>query len=389
MSLRREFVELASGEGRNVTQLAARFGISRKTAYKWLERFQSQGVEGLADRSRRPHASPRRTRAQIETAIMVLRERHPAWGARKLRARLSALGQEDLPANSTVHTILQRQGLISPSESEKHQRFTRFEHAEPNALWQMDFKGHFALTNGRRCHPLTVLDDHSRFSVVLAACQDETSTTVRERLIRAFERYGLPERMLMDNGGSWRGGGDDPHSEFTVWLMRLGVRVTHGRPCHPQTQGKDERFHRTLKAEVLQQPLATIRSCQHCFDEWRDVYNLERPHEALGMHPPISRYRESPRAYPRRLPAVEYGPGDQVRRVSIEGDISFRGQSLKIGKAYRRLPVALRATSSDGLWEVYFSYSLLGHVHLHGPAAPHGLPAFVRYAHSARQPVTK
>ena len=389
MELRREFVELASVAGGNVSQLAARFGISRKTAYKWLARFRAEGVKGLSDRSRRPRTSPGRTRRRIEAAVVRLRKRHPAWGARKLRARLSALGQGALPANSTVHTILARQGLISPQESEQRQRFTRFEHAAPNALWQMDFKGHFSLTNGRRCHPLTVLDDHSRFSVLLAACADETSLTVRERLIRVFERYGLPERMLMDNGGSWRGGGDDPHSEFTVWLMRLGVRVTHGRPCHPQTQGKDERFHRTLKAEVLTRPLATLSSCQRCFDRWRDVYNLERPHEALGMHPPISRYRESPRAYPRRLPAVEYGPDDQVRRVSIEGDISFRGHELKIGKAFRRQQVALRATASDGVWEVYFSYSLLGHVHLGGPAiARHGLPAFVRYAHSVRQPVT-
>lgn len=364
MGLRREFVELASAEGRNVAELCRRFGVSRKTAYKWLGRHRAAGLDGLADQPRRPHGSPGRTSEQVEAAIIALRKQHPAWGARKLRARLAALGHKELPATSTVHAILRRAGLVCPEESAKHQPFQRFEHPEPNDLWQMDFKGHFALTSGSRCHPLTVLDDHSRFSLVLAACGNENGQTVRGRLIDAFRRYGLPRRMLMDNGGCWRGDVDDPQSEFTVWLMQLGIRITHGRPLHPQTQGKDERFHRTLKAEVLTRPFDTLTHCQREFDRWRDVYNLERPHEALGLIPPIQHYRESQRAYPERLPPIEYGPADQVRKVSVEGDISFRNREIKISKALRRMQVALRPTTNDNVWDVYFSYSLLGQLDL-------------------------
>ena len=389
MSLRRELVELASGEGRNISELCARFGVSRKTAYKWLSRHQVEGLAGLTDQSRRPRQSPERTSQRVEAAIVALRKQHPAWGARKLRARLVALGHKGLPAASTVHAILLRAGLVCPGESAKRQPFQRFEHPEPNDLWQMDFKGHFALTSGTRCHPLTVLDDHSRFSLTLAACGDESSQTVRERLIGVFRRYGLPRRMLMDNGPSWRGDDGDPQSVFTVWLMRLGVRVTHGRPFHPQTQGKDERFHRTLKAEVLTRPFDTLRGCQRAFDRWRDVYNLERPHEALGLIPPIQRYRESQRAYPKRLPSIEYAPDDQVRKVSIQGDISFRGHEIRLSKALRRMLVALRPTGEDGVWDVYFSYSLLGQLDLRGPAAErHGAPTFVRCAHYGRRPMT-
>jgi transposase InsO family protein len=389
ISLRQEFVTLASREGRNMSQLCTRFGISRQAGYELLARFKAEGLAGLADRSRRPRSSPKRTKPKVETQIVNLRKRHPAWGARKLRARLQALQQPKLPAVSTVHAVLRRHSLVLPAESAKHQAWQRFEHAEPNDLWQMDFKGHFALTDGRRCHPLTVLDDHSRFSLVLAACGDEQSQTVRERLIVVFRRYGLPRRILMDNGSSWRGGGGDPYSEFTVWLMRLGIGITHGRPGHPQTQGKEERFHRTLKAEVLTRPFHTLLGCQREFNRWRDVYNLERPHEALGLQPPITRYHESPHEYPNKLPAVEYGPEDEVRKVSVEGDISFRGHQLRIGKAFCKLHVALRATTDDRLWSIHFSHSRLGQVEL--PVAKglrHGAAIYVRCAHSDRRPVT-
>jgi len=386
MSLRREFVELASQDQRNMARLCRRFGISRKTGYKWLARYTEGGPAALEDESRRPHASPGRTAEPVEQAIVELRQQHPAWGARKLRARLAALGQPGLPAVSTAHAVLLRHGLVSPEESQKHQAFARFEHPRPNDLWQMDFKGHFALTSGRRCHPLTVLDDHSRFSVLLSACGDERTATVRAGLIMVFRLYGLPERMLMDNGCSWRGGGDEPYSQFTVWLMRLDVAVTHGRPFHPQTQGKEERFHRTLKAELLRRPFATLRACQRDFDAWRNVYNLERPHEALGLAVPMSRYRESARPFPERLPPIEYWPGDVVRKVSVEGDISFHGHRLKIGKAFCGLRIALRSTSEDGVWSVHFCRTELGELRLAPtPEEPHAAPAFVRCAHSGRR----
>ena len=231
-------------------ELCRRFGISPTTGYKWLERFRVGGEAGLSDRPRRPQHSPGRTGSEIEEMVLKVRDTHPAWGGRKLRAWLSARGHELLPSPSTITAILRRHGRIDPSEGAKHRAWQRFEHLEPNQLWQMDFKGHFAMLEGR-CHPLTVLDDHSRFSLGLEACGDERTQTVQQRLTRIFRRYGLPERMVMDNGAPWGHDADHHHTPLTVWLLRLGISVSHGRPYHPQTQGKDERFHRTLKAEVF------------------------------------------------------------------------------------------------------------------------------------------
>jgi transposase InsO family protein len=259
-----------------------------------------------------------------------------------------------VPAASTITAILHRHGRIDPEESVKHKAWRRFEARAPNDLWQMDFKGHFAAGDGR-CHPLTVLDDHSRYALGLEACDNEQTGTVKERLTRIFRRYGLPRELLVDNGSPWGLDGGHPYTSLTVWLLRLGLRVIHSRPYHPQTLGKDERFHRTLGSELLKycQGLPLAR-CQQRFDDWRLIYNLERPHEALEMAVPASRYRVSSRSFPERLPPVEYGPGDAVRKVQSEGWISFRGREFRLSKAFRGECVALRPTSSDGIWEVVF-----------------------------------
>jgi len=354
MSQRKEFVKLAMVDGANLARLCQGFNISRKTGYKWLARFLGEGEAGLQDRGRRPRASPWVTPAAMEAAVLRVREDHPAWGGRKIRARLQALGWVAVPAASTITAILQRHGQIDPAESQKHRAWQRFEAAAPNDLWQMDFKGHFAAAQGR-CHPLTVLDDHSRYALGLEACGNEQTGTVKERLRRIFRRYGLPRKMLMDNGSPWGSDWAHPYTPLTVWLLKLGVQVGHSGPYHPQTLGKDERFHRTLKAELLTycQGLE-LPQCQPRFDAWRLVYNLERPHEALGLAVPASRYRVSPRSFPETLTPVEYGPDDQVRKVQAEGWISFRGQGFHLGRAFRGEAVALRPTSSDGVWEVVF-----------------------------------
>jgi hypothetical protein len=236
-----------------------------------------------------------------------------------------------------------------------HVAFQRFEHERPNALWQMDFKGHFAHAVGR-CHPLTVLDDHSRYVVCLSACADELSETVQERLIGVFRRYGLPERMNVDNGSPWGDGAGGRYTVLTVWLLRLGVRLSHSRPYHPQTNGKDERFHRTLKRDVLHgQSYADLAACQRAFDGFRGVYNSERPHEALRMAVPASRYRASPRSYPETLAPIEYDPIDQVRRVQQGGRISFRGHELRVPQAFAGQSIALRPTTTDGVWDAVFA----------------------------------
>jgi len=355
MSLRREFVELASQPNVNVSRLCRRFGISRDTGYKWRRRYQAEGVAGLQDRSRCPRRSPRRTGSEMERQIVSLRDRHPVWGAWKIQARLQALGRPGVPSVSTVHQILRRQGRIDPAVSAQHRAWQRFEQAAPNQLWQMDFKGHFGLGNGERCHPLTVLDDHSRYALCLEACRNQTGLTVQQILREAFRRYGLPERMLMDNGSPWGDDADHPYTPLTVWLLRLGIGVCHGRPYHPQTQGKEERFHRTLQVEVLQSHSDWDHpSLQDRFDQWRWVYNHQRPHQALGMAVPASRYRLSARSFPEVLPEIDYGSDAIIRRVQDHGRICFHHRVFRISKAFRGYPVALRPTLTDGVWEVYF-----------------------------------
>jgi transposase InsO family protein len=269
-----------------------------------------------------------------------------------------------VPSASTITAILRRTGHIAPEESSRHQPWKRFEAAAPNDLWQMDFKGHFEIPGGR-CHPLTALDDHSRFSLRLQACTDETHITVQGHLIDMFRRYGLPRQMLFDNGPPWGSNAEHPYTLFTVWLMRLRIGVIHSRPHHPQTMGKEERFHRTLKAEVLQYCTGeALDVCQERFDAWREVYNLYRPHEALGMAVPASRYCLSSRQFPETLPPIEYGPDDQVRKVQQGGMLNYRGRAFRISKAFYGQPVALRPTQIDGIFEVFFCNQKITHVDL-------------------------
>lgn len=354
VSLRAEFVALANQDRANVRALCRQFRISPPTAYKWLARFARDGPAGLVDCSRRPHHSPTRTSAAVEANVIALRDAHPTWGGRKVSARLEQRGQE-APQPSTVTEILRRHGRLESAERVPH-AWRRFERAVPNQLWQMDFKGHVALAQGHgRVHPLTVLDDHSRYAIGLEACADERGATIQARLRELFRRYGLPDQMLMDNGGAWGRTATQAYTPFSVWLLRLGIRVSHGRPYHPQTQGKDERFHRTLKAEVLQgPPFASLARAQQVFDAWRTSYNLERPHEACGLKPPISRYWTSQRPFPEVLPPIEYGVDDQVRRVQKHGVISFLGRHIQVGPPFRGQLVAVRPTSIDGVHEVYF-----------------------------------
>ncbi len=362
MSEKQEFISLAVREDANISRLCRYFRVSRKTAYKWLERFHLEGEAGLADRSRRPWRSPGQTPPVLEDAVLGVRGEHPAWGGRKIRARLQHLGWAAVPAASTITEILRRHGLLDSGESAKHKAWRRFEAKAPNELWQMDFKGHFAADQGR-CHPLTVLDDHSRFALGLEACADERRETVCERLTAIFRRYGLPRTMLMDNGPPWGTEGQGDYSVLTVWLLRLGVQVGHSSPYHPQTLGKDERFHRTLEAELLQYCLGLeLAVCQRRFEAWRQTYNLERPHEALELAPPVSRYRVSPRSFPETLPVWAYAPGDQVRKVQAQGWFSFRGREFRVSKAFRGQAVALRPTCRDGVWEVFFGPHCLAQI---------------------------
>jgi transposase InsO family protein len=362
MELRAEFVMLARQEGANVSALCRSYGISRKTGYKWLARAAEAPVE-LGDRSRRPRSSPRRTPPALEEAVLALRAEHPCWGGRKIARRLADLGAAEVPAPSTVTAILRRHG-IALGENGTAQPFQRFERQRPNELWQMDFKGHFALAAGR-CHPLTVLDDCSRFSLCLAACGDEQGPTVQGHLRSAFRRYGLPQWIITDNGAPWGNGPDTPYTPLGVWLLRLGIGLSHSRPYHPQTLGKDERFHRTLKAELLGgPPFDDLNRCQQAFDRWRHVYNCQRPHQALAMAVPAARYQPSNRAFPEALPPIEYAPDHHVRRVQQQGWISFKGKDFKLPKAFAGYPVGILPTNDEAAWNVIFASQCIATINL-------------------------
>jgi transposase InsO family protein len=355
---RQEFVGLARQADANVSQLCRRYGISRRTGYKWLSR------EDLQDQSRRPHSFPSRTAAELQAKVLAVRAEHPAWGARKI-AHVLARDEGLCIAPSTANSVLKRHGLISPAASAAATAWQRFEHDAPNALWQIDFKGHFA-TDTVRCHPLTVLDDHSRFNVVLQALGGERREPVQQVLQSAFQRYGLPERINADNGPPWGAPMDGALTGLAVWLIRLGVRLSHSRPAHPQTNGKDERFHRTMAAEVLLgRRLRDLADAQQHFSRWRHVYNFQRPHEAIGMQVPASRYSASARSMPSKLPDIEYGPEDIVRRVGDGGRISMRAHKLRVGKALIGQDVALRPRPDrDGAFDVYFCHHKLDSIEL-------------------------
>jgi len=364
MSLRQEFLALAQNEGVNFSELCRRFGISRKTGYKWRRRYREKGVTGLADRSRRPQHSPRRSPPAIEEKVLAVRDEY-GWGARKIKSCLERAGEGPL-AKSTVHAILLRHKLVTHSLKETVGSYRRFEKERPNQLWQMDFKGYFHLGTQEQCHPLTVLDDHSRYSLCLEACRNEQTETVQQRLTAIFRRYGLPERMLMDNGPPWGSCLLHQFTPLTVWLLRLGIAVSHGRPYHPQTQGKDERFHRSLKAEVLAQRVFPDFECvQRRFDDWRHCYNHVRPHEALDMQVPASRYQPSPRSFPEQLSPVEYGTTDRIRKVEVNGKITFRRHRYHVGRAFAGYRVALRPSLADGVYDVYFATHLIAQLDLH------------------------
>lgn len=361
MSLRTEFVLFASQDGANIRALCRHYGISPATGYKWLHRWLDEGAPGLLDRPRIPRHSPGRSPDNTTDLLRMAHAAHERWGARKIKRWLEDRGHP-MPACSTVHNLMARHGLL-PGTVPGIPATGRFEHAAPNSLWQMDFKGHFPFGGGR-CHPLTLLDDHSRFSLCLAHCTDERRDTVQAQLAVVFARYGLPDRMTMDNGAPW-GDTTGTWTALELWLMRLGIRVGHSRPYHPQTQGKLERFHRSLKAELLQGKWFTDGSeLQRAFDHWRTVYNLERPHEALDMAVPASRYQPSSRQYSGTTAPPEYDDDVLVRKVDISGKLSVKGISLSAGKAFRGERVGLRETQEEGFYEVWWYSTKVGVIDL-------------------------
>lgn len=353
MDQRKELVLLMQQADVNRRELFRRFGISPRTGYKWLTRATSGENDWALDRSRRPHVSPVQSPQEVETAVLKIRDAHPAWGARKIRRRLQ--DQWDyVPVASTVHAILSRHDRI-PAPTQPPQ-YIRFEHPAANDVWQMDFKGRFALGDRQMCHPLTMVDDHSRYAVCLQACTNEQSETVQQYLEQTFRRYGLPNAFLVDNGVPWGTCSEVRWTKLRVWLLKLGIDVIYARPHHPQTKGKNERFHRTLKAEVLS--MKTFKNAgelQRAFDRWRLVYNTERPHQSLDYDVPSNRYRPSPRSLPSKLREPEYEEGTIVRRASVQkANFRFAKRRWHAPEAFRGELLAIRPLTIDGEFGVFF-----------------------------------
>ena len=362
---RQEFVLLASLAGANISALCERFGISRQTGHLWLRRFAA-GEPAFENRSRRPLHSPRRLTDSLEARILSVRDAHPAWGARKIVAVLRRDGIAP-PAASTVHAVLSRHDRIAPESPGR--AYGAFERGAPNALWQMDFKGRVRLGCGAWLHPLTVIDDHSRFAVGLAACADQQTQTVQTRLEATFRHHGLPEAIYVDNGSPWGGGRPGQWTPLRLWLLKLGIETIHSKPYHPQGRGKNERFHRSLAAEVFSlTPLAGFDDAQTALDRWRHIYNRERPHQALGFVTPAERYRPSKRAFPATLPAPSYAPGEIVRRVgTTKAYVSFRNRAWKVPTAFVGETLAIRPRLPDGRFAICFGAHEIASFDLNDP----------------------
>lgn len=372
------FIEQAGQISMAFCELCRQYGISRPTGYKWMHRYKQGGMKGLEELCRRPKQSPGKTLDEVEELLVALRQEDPEWGPKKLYRLLvamRAMGKypfDHIPVPSTIGSILKRRGLITDEKSQKVKAYQRFEYSFPNELWQMDYKGEFRLDNGMNCYPLTVTDDHSRFNIVLKACRDQRHFTVQQQLTQAFREYGLPQMMLSDNGPPWGTTGEtlddeDPRSITKVekWLIRLKIKLIHGRAYHPQTQGKEERFHRTLKNELLNHTsFLDFTDCQFGFDKWREKYNFIRPHEALGFNTPAQRYVPSDRSFPERLPDLEYLQGDILVKSDQDGRIYFKKRKFKIGRAFTNDQLALRPGDHDGCYKVYYGDLWIKTIHL-------------------------
>ena len=328
---------------------------------------QAGGDSALADRSRRPHSSSLKTSDSIEREVVALRRQHPAWGGRKLRQVLLDRGVENVPSASSITRVLHRHGLIAPEESKKHQAFQSFQRPEPNELWQVDFKGDFALAQGGRCYPLTLLDDCSRYSLGVWACPNQQGRTVKEHFRQVFVRYGIPKAIYVDNGNPWGTSRERTrHSRVSVWLMRHDIEVIHGRPYCPQGRGKIERFHRTLKLEVLQdRQISNLRDAQAAFDPWRECYNHHRPHESIEMKVPASIYRPSTRSFVDQLGEYQYSSTFEIRRTNPTGQFSFNRKKYRIGDAFTQLAIGLAPTTTDGVWDIFYCRFKIGQLDEH------------------------
>ena len=344
--------------------LARRYGVSRKTLHKWLQRFKEGSWDGLKDLSRAPHSHPNAIEPQIVATILEFKRRYPFWGAPKLRQKLFDRYGEDTPAESTISTVLKRQGLTRPLEHSRRATPSTqpLSHAvNPNDLWTVDFKGDFALGDGTRCVPLTICDACSRYFLEIKGYPRlAKGHQVQQAFIPIFREHGLPQAIRNDNGAPFASHGLGGLTQLSVWWVRLGIRLERIEPAHPEQNGRHERAHRTLKEQTASPSAQNLAAQQEAFVHFAREFNWERPHEALGQKTPASIYQPSPRPYLERLPEPREYPSDWLRRrVSPCGRTKWNGVLVPVTLALRGEDIGFQPVG-DGLWAVYFEHLHLG-----------------------------
>jgi transposase InsO family protein len=298
-----------------------------------------------------------------EELIVNYRKQYPAIGAIKIKRMLENSGENDIPCSSTINEIFKRNGLITKEASQKSTPYKRFEKEKPNEMWQADFKGNFGMKDGNRCHPLNIIDDCSRFNLCSDALKHESYEPVRKSITRLFKLYGMPEIFLCDNGNPWGTSQSTGYTHFEVWLMELGILPIHGRIRHPQTQGKEESFNRSMTRELLKRvEIVNIADAQIKFDEYRKFYNEIRPHHALNLETPAKIYRQSDRIYNSKIEAFEYPVGYEIRKIKSSGYLTYRGQGYFLSESFGNKEIAIRESSIKNNITLFFRQFKIGRI---------------------------
>ena len=351
--MREEFVKkVLNGEGTKAA-LCREYGISRPTGDKWIKR--ALNGESMQDQSRRPFTTPNRISEEMENKIITYRNTYQAFGALKLHEIMLKDGVVSVPCAKTINNVLNRHGLITKEASQAATPYIRFTKSCPNEMWQSDYKGHFLLEDKQRCHPLNIIDDYSRFNLCCEAQKSETYKEIKPVIVRLFQEFGMPETFLCDNGNPWGTPQSVGYTSFEVWMMEHGILVLHGRPRHPQTQGKDESFNRSFTRECLKlQTFMNMEDAQAKFNAYRDLYNNVRPHHALNLAVPASVYKKSNRVYSESVEAWDYGTGYTVAKVKDSGYITFRNQGYFLSEAFRVKEIGIRESHIEGQFTLEF-----------------------------------
>lgn len=356
---REQFAKEAKERRKTFAALCREYKISRPTGYLWLGRYNDG--EELSDRSKAPFHTANKTPTDIEEIIIQARNKEPAIGAVKIKRMLENSGVMDIPSASTINAILKRNNLITKEASQAATPYKRFEKESPNIMWQCDFKGHYGLGDGTRCHPLSVIDDHSRFCICSDAKDNERHEDTAESFTHSFETHGMPDTILCDNGNPWGTSQSGGTTRFEVWLMELGILVIHIRAKHPQTQGKVEKFNASFKDERLKfRTPYDLADADRQRQQYRDFYNNIRPHHALGLDTPAQHYTPSSKAFQRSIEQWDYAQEYETRTIKSSGYLTYGGQGYFLSEAYAGKTIALKPSATDGFVNLFFRQFKIG-----------------------------